>query len=66
LLIATHKLIAGIVYDMLKAEMKNLIDRDSFIEGSYFPDMNLKYRRILHDYEHSMYIIDSITEKMAH
>ncbi|MBN2880043.1 MAG: zinc dependent phospholipase C family protein [Clostridia bacterium] len=65
MLIATHKLIACIVYDMLKAEMKNLIDRDSFMEGSYSPDTNLKYRKILHDYEHSMYIIDSITNKMA-
>ncbi len=55
--IATHKKIAEYAYEMLSDDIKSYIDTNSLIEGSYYPDVNLKYTTINHDYEGSIGIL---------
>ena len=62
--IATHKKIAVSAYNMLNPEMKLLINKKAFIDGSYYPDFNFKYTVINHDYESTIEIIQNKINKI--
>ena len=56
--IGTHKKIAAYAYDMLAFSTQCLINKDTFIEGSYFPDTNIKYTMVIHDFPRTIGIVE--------
>ncbi|MEX1376406.1 MAG: zinc dependent phospholipase C family protein [Eubacteriales bacterium] len=56
--IATHKKIAAYAYDMISFSTQCLINKDSYIEGSYFPDTNIKYTVVAHEYKRTIGIVE--------
>ena len=62
--ISTHKKIAISAYNMLNPEIKFLINKKTFINSSYYPDINFKYTVINHDYENTIEILQDNVNKI--